>query len=510
MNLRWRLLNGWIHYPKKPLVASVLLITVSVFIFLSPSQAQTTTSGSTFTKNGSSPPEHQTQSNNPKKGGTSPATHPAIAKSSSAPTPPPSSPNTTVDFRQDIQPLNTYSVGATISTYSGSGQANINRSAIWKSDLQALGPLAWRIPLRYNSGNPGSSAGGGQSSGDAATYIQNIKAMGGDPVVVMGGDTSDNNFTSSDAANLVHYFNDNGGQHGGPVHAWVIGNEYTNPGNDPFGYQLHLAGWASSMKGADPTITLSAPAAPDMKYADTAINDSVKNAAPYIDYLSYHAYQGASAGLAATGDYEYYAHYYISKYATAANFGSRASSVHSALEEFNWAPYYNNNPEFYDWHNTVFIASVIGNSLTGSAHAYMYADSNGALGLMNDGSGQNNQPGSLYTKFPAYWGLAMWTGMNGEFKRFGNNLVKTTSSVANVEIYATDNGKILAINKDGAKSASITIGTSGYTSSSYDVWQTNESQPLAAPTKVTSNASFSGATISLSLPAGTVSSIDLK
>jgi hypothetical protein len=270
-----------------------------------------------------------------------------------------------------------------------------------------------------------------------------------------------------------------------------------------------LNGWAAAMKGADSSITLSAPAAPDMKYADSAISSAVSNASSYIDYLSYHAYQGASAGLGATSDYQTWAQHYANTYITSANFGSRVSQVHPALEEFNWQSYYSNNPEFYDWHNTVFIASVIGNSLTGGAHAYMYSDSNGALGLMNDGSGNNNQPGSLYTKFPAYWGLGMWTGLNGTFLRFGNNLVKTTSSVANVEIYATDNGKILAINKDGSNAANITIGLGGRISGSYDIWQTSESQPLSAPIKVTSAASYSGSTISITLPAGTVSSIDL-
>jgi hypothetical protein len=263
------------------------------------------------------------------------------------------------------------------------------------------------------------------------------------------------------------------------------------------------------MKGADSTITLSAPAAPDMKYADGPISSSVTNAAQYIDYLSYHAYQGSSAGLSATSDYQTYAQHYDNTYITAANFGSRASQVHPALEEFNWAPSYNGDSEFYDWHDTVFIASVIGNSLSGGAHAYMYSDSNGALGLMNDGSGKDNQPGNLYTKFPAYWGLGMWTGLNGTFLRFGNNLVKSTSSAANVEIYATDNGKILAINKDGSQAANITIGIGGRVSGAYDVWQTNQSQPLAAPGKIASNVSFSNSTISVSLPAGTVSSIDL-
>jgi hypothetical protein len=421
---------------------------------------------------------------------------------------PPTGTSLVVDFRNKTQPLDIYSVGVTLSTYNGGGNANINKSATWKANLQALGPLAWRIPFRYNGGNPGSSAGGGQSSGDAVTYVQNIKAIGGQPVIVVGGDTSDNNFTNADAAGLVHYFNDNGGQHGGPVHNWVIGNEYTNGGNDPIGYQAHLNGWAAAMKAADPTITLSAPAAPDMKYADGAISQSITNAGQYIDYLSYHAYQGASAGLGATSDYETYANNFRSTYITSQNFGSRASQVHPALEEFNWGPYYSGDTEFYDWHNVVFVASVIGHSLSGGAHAYLYADSNGPLGLMNDGSGQDGQVGSLYTKFPAYWGLSMWTGLNGTFRRFGNNLVTASSNVNNIEVYATDNGKIMLINKD-TTDHTLTIGLGGKTNGTYNMWQTSKTNPTFAPSEVAASTAYSNATISLTLPAGTVSSVEL-
>lgn len=424
-------------------------------------------------------------------------------------TPPPAGTSLMVDFGSPTYALDIYSVGATVSTFTGNGSANMNKSATWKSNLQAIGSLTYRIPIRYNGGNPGSSASGGQTSGDAQTYIQNIKAIGGQPDIVVGGDTSDNNFSAADASGLVHYFNDNGGQHGGPVHAWVIGNEYTNGGNDPIGYQAHLRGWATAMKAADPTITLSAPAAPDMKYADGLISQAVSNAGPYIDYLSYHAYQGASAGLGATGDYETYANIYRNKYATAQNFGSRASKIDSALEEFNWAPYYSGNAEFYDWHNTVFIASVIGHSLSAGAHAYQYSDSNGPLGLMNDGTGKNNQPGGLYTKYPAYWGLAMWTGLNGTFRRYGDHLVKSSSSVPNVEVFATNNAKLMVINKDTIDHA-VTIGIGGGAATgNYSVWQTNKNAPLNAPTKVTVNASYSNSTISLVLPAGTVSSVEL-
>jgi hypothetical protein len=423
---------------------------------------------------------------------------------------PPGGTSLVADFRTTTYALDETAVGSTISTYSGGGQANIIKSATWKSNLQDLGPLAWRIPLRYNNGNPGSSAGGAQSSGDAQAYIQSIKDIGGTPVGVMGGNTSDNDFTAAEAAGMIHYFNDNGGQHGGPIKQWVIGNEYTNGGNDPVGYQSRLNSWAAAMKAADPTIKLSAPAMPDMKFADAGIGQAVTNAKDYLDYLSYHAYQGASAGLSATSDYKTYAQQYHDKYATTQNFGARAGQIQSSLEEFNWAPFYTGNAEFYNWTNTVFTASVIGQSLSGGARAFHYSDSNGPLGLMNDGSGQNGQAGSLYTRFPAYWGIGIWTGMNGTFRRYGDHLVTTNSSVTNVEIYATNNGKIIAINKDSSVDRPVTIGIGGRPATgTYTAWQTNKNNPLNPPAKTADNAAYSGATIAITLPSGTITSIEL-
>lgn len=413
---------------------------------------------------------------------------------------PPPAAAVTVDFRTATHALDGYALGSTISTFAGGGQANINKSAAWRDGLAALGPLAWRIPLRYNNGNPGSSAQGAQTSGDAAAYIQNIKAIGGIPVVVVGGQ-SDNDFSDADAAGLVRYFNDNGGQHGGPVKHWVIGNEYTNPGNDPIGYMSRLRGWAAAMKAADPTIKLSAPAHADMKYAEGSIAQAVQQAAEYLDFLSYHGYAGDSAGLNGTKDYRTWAEYYTNKYITTQNFGARASQVKPSLEEFNWAPY-GVHGEYLQWQNTVFTASVIGHSLSGGARAFQFADSAGDLGLMND-------TGAVATKkYPAYWGMSMWTGLGGQFRRASGRMVATSSSLSGIEAFATDNGKIVLVNKGGADQA-VTVGLGGKTTGVYTLWQTNKNEPFAAPVRKATAAPYAGSALSLTLPSGSVSSIEL-
>jgi hypothetical protein len=419
---------------------------------------------------------------------------------------PPTGTSVTVDFRTTTKRLDQWSVGSTISTYSGGGSANINLSNSWLTTLKALGPMSWRIPLRYNAGNPGSSAGGAQSSGDAATYVSNIRAMGGTPYVIMGGNSSDNGFTDSDASGLVHYFNDNNGAvAGGKVARWVIGNEPEDEGgSEVTTYISSLPGWISAMKGADSSILVSAPAA--AYWGSSSISSAAGVSG--VDILSYHAYDGGDidgTGFPQTSQY----------YNNVISMQGMKSGIKYGVEEFNWHYDYNSLSDFYSWRNCCFTASVIGNVLSAGGHANHYSDSNGALGLLNDGSGASSQPGSFLTPLPGYWGIGMWTGMNGQFRRFGNNLVSTnwtsqpnSGGVPLVECYACDNYKILLINKDTNPYA-INLGFGGVSGGNYAVWQTNQSAPTSAPTRV-SLGTFSTSTISVTLPAGTVSSLELS
>lgn len=190
-----------------------------------------------------------------------------------------SSANVFVDFSTVGPPTSPLSVGSTISTYAGSGTNLIKgpQKALWQRYLTELGPLVWRVPLYYHDGQVGSSAGGVHSGDEGRAYIQGIKAIHGTPMIVVGGTTSDNDIQASDAEALVHYFNDKGGQNGGPVDRYVIGNEPDNG----FGVDNYINGGAGSsgfhdivtaMRNATVrTLTLAGPAFTtwaSYKYAD--------------------------------------------------------------------------------------------------------------------------------------------------------------------------------------------------------------------------------------------------
>jgi hypothetical protein len=429
--------------------------------------------------------------------------------------PPTSGTNSTVDFRttaKGTQPLNTYSIGDTISTYPGSNGATISTNTDYRNELAALGPLAWRVPERDTNGTATGAGAGGGGTG----YVEAIKEMNGVPVVIASGQGNDDDFNDGQITSLVKYYNDNGGQNGGPVTSWIVGNE--PEGNGGFSaYANNLPGVISAINSADPSIPVKISAGTVWDQGDISLLSQIAGDKG-ISYLSWHAYQGGDGNGANSGNYAgpIYESEEQQAQATASAHGEE-----SGIEEFNWDSGCSQGGPVTTWQNELFIASVIGNILAGGgAHAYMYSDTNGGSGCdtINTSTGQQ----------PAYWALGMWTGMNGEFDRFGTALVDTTVNgvdVTNasgkegsgiqhdVELFATNNGKILAINENSTTSEAMTIGIGGYTSGTYNVWQTSQNNAVGtagAPKEVTTNASFSGSKISITLPGGTISSIDVK
>jgi len=409
---------------------------------------------------------------------------------------PAASGNVTVDFTASVKAVDPLGVGITLSTYGGT-TSNIKNTA-WRAALQALAPGHCRIPLRWNGGNPGSSAGGGQTSGDADAYIGYIKGIGALPFVVYGGDASDNGgINASDAAAFVHHYNDNGGQNNGPVKYWVCGNEPdVSGGTGP--YESVVGSIVAAMHGADATVKVSAPAA---GWWDTALigNASVLNSG--LDILSYHAYDGGNTdGTGFPTDPQYGTH-------VGTDLPAYKGGIMYGVEEVNWNPAAGAS-QFLDWHNTCFLADAAGQVLKAGGHFTQYADSNGALGLMSDGSGGLPAQG---TKLPAYWGLGIWTGMNGQFKRWGAHMVaaSTTFAFGTLAVYACDNGKIVVVNK-GASAQALTIAMTGKTSGTYNVWATNSASPDSPVTEAVSGAAYSGGLISYTVPAQTAASIDVS
>lgn len=436
---------------------------------------------------------------------------------------PPSGTDITVDFRASaliaVATLDKWSIGNHFSTFHDGGVNAIYGgadAATWKANLKALGPMVWRVPIRWNNGSPGSAAGQAQTGApDADNYIKAAFEIGGYPYLSIGGNTVDNNMTNSDCSNLIHHFNDNPTAFGGKLERICMGNEPTNDGDAGIAaYLLALPGWCSAVKAADSSVLISAPADGNGDPSDSLMTGCLTSGANF-DIYSLHAYdldQGPSAPAT-----------YATKITTMrsqwhAAFPSKPIIV--GFEEFNQHSDYDHSAHhsagddwWADYHNTVAIAETIGHILKAGGHAYSFCDAGSSMGLLADGTGANGT-GAKFTQLPAYHGIGMVTGYNGLMKRMtppggGTQMVAASSTSADLRVFANNSGKLLVVNYSSTDHTSV-IGIGDRSNGTYSVWQTNKSLPNSMPTQKVNNATYANARLTVTFPAGTVTSVDLS
>lgn len=396
--------------------------------------------------------------------------------------------NATVDFAaaRDGSGLGELSFGSCISTYSGDGQ-NVNivkgaptDSAAWRATLGELGPLAWRIPLAWNAGRPGSSAGGARSYGDAGDYVSAIRSIDGIPVVVIGGTTGNNDILASDAAALVRYFNDNDGQNGGPVDHWIIGNEPDNGGSAAFGLDAYIHGGKGSSGFGTIAAAMRAATVRPLEIAGPAmIGYAPWNQDAYgafldacgadVDVVDFHLYDGA--------DLPHYSDAITGLRQAIASRPSTAGRVGVQLGEYNWMWHYeephHGAGQFYTSRNTVAGACTIGRVVEQGGRAYQYSDNNGPLGLITPGDGNKGAPAGRRLPTPSYYGVKMWTGGN-LFRRPTGSMATCSTALPEVELFASTGARnVVLANRSASRAQDVVLAVRGAPATgTYEVWQT--------------------------------------
>lgn len=437
--------------------------------------------------------------------------------------------NVFVDFNAHGQPTSQYSLGATVSTFADGGSNLIKggNSAQWRGYLRDLGPLVWRIPLYHHNGQVGSAAGGVHGGNEGEAYIRAIKDIGGIPMIAVGGSSNDNDIRANDAAALVRYFNDNGGQRGGPVIDYIIGNEpdngfgmdpYIDGGNGSDGF--HAIAVAMRQASVQP-LSLAGPSLvtwADYKYGD--FRKFFASAHADTDVVDFHKYgRGDPLGnLGATGEYGdaiAWLRNEIDQY-----FGARAGSIAIQVGEFNYNSWY--APQwrdaFYTSRNTVHTASLIGHVLRAGGSAYQYSDNNGPLGLISDGTDRNDQPAGRQLRLPAYWGLSAWSG-GAWSRRHGEFMVAASTTLPELEVFATDRAKkIVLINRSESTDRQAVLALTGASSGRYSAWRYTRGMAAAdftagkqfqPPSKIVNAAAYAQGRIAVSVPWMSVVVIDI-
>jgi hypothetical protein len=393
--------------------------------------------------------------------------------------------NTFIDFGAPLpQAQATAPFSSSISTYGQNG-GSIIASATQRANLASLGLGLYRIPLQWNGGNIISGAAYGPTTISGDQWINGIKSLGAQPMIVVAG-SSNNNFSPDDAAALVRHFNP-----GNPVGYWVIGNEPDNGGMSMAAYCTLFNATVDKMKAVDPSIKVAGPAW--SHYDSAALQAFIDCAGAKLDVIDYHHYaMGGSyldnaTALAQTPDWEN--EITQIRQMLNASVPQRASAIEIQVGEYNWSwrtgdgyPGWNGDDRFYQGVATVWSASVAGHIVRAGGRGHQYADQNGALGLTFEKQSDASYYGQqVAAPMPIYQGLRMFSG--GQlFRPFGAIAVSASTTLPQVEVFASTNGQnVVMINKDPAATQTAVLQASNTTASTVDVWQTDNNAPFQAP-----------------------------
>ncbi|HLY26405.1 MAG TPA: hypothetical protein VKQ72_08705, partial [Aggregatilineales bacterium] len=350
-----------------------------------------------------------------------------------------------------------------------------------------------RINLKYSTpGNPNSpivcGAAGCDTRWSGDEWVNQIKALGAEPVV-------EDPTNPSDLPNLVKHFNVD--THN-VVHRWLGGiNEPNIHGQTAATYSAAFNVTYDAMKSVDPTILIGGPTIAwyDSGFLQTFLNMSGSR----VDFLDFHGYaQGSTTQLSYAvlfGKAQTYETDILDLYQRIqATIPSRAANI--SVEVGEWDLDYAGHLLEYTPFETVWGASAMGHILNAGGIGMLYADKGNLL--LETGAEVPN--GKLDDPTPMYHALGMYTG-EGLFPKFGTLLVQSTTSIPNVEVYASDNPKnIVVINKDPNLYQAATFALNGVDTGSAAVWRRDQSSASSANPVNVGNVAIVGGSFTYSLP----------
>ncbi|WP_173133790.1 GH39 family glycosyl hydrolase [Kibdelosporangium persicum] len=323
-----------------------------------------------------------------------------------------------------------------------------------------------RMHLTYaRPGDPTSAivAGGAGAdttvSGDA--WVTSIKKAGAQPVLIVPEDPVD-------AANLVRHFN----QGGNPVGRWIVGNEPDTKGDKlASSYAARFNATYDAMKAVDPAISVGGPAVshPRMDYLAEFLSLSGSRT-DFVDFHKYGAGEHAVCDVKLLADTaQWTSDVSAVRALIAETVPARADRIGIQIGETNsdWGIHPdppgcdNIGTEPVQYRNAAIWwgASVFGRLAEAGARGYVYGDKNGALGLLYDRPHENGA--GVNERMPVYQGVGFFTGQQGTgLAHFGTSLVKSATTLPDVEVYASDNPKVVVLVNKGmsARNAVISVG----------------------------------------------------
>ncbi|MEV0399873.1 hypothetical protein [Actinoallomurus sp. NPDC050550] len=426
--------------------------------------------------------------------------------------------NVTVAFGQAVRSVPPEAFGIDISGY---GYGNyITNDATQRAMLGGGRYGLARMQLVYSV--PGDTTSKIVAGGDGADrgptgdeWVSSIKDLGAAPVVIAPLDPVD-------AAGLVRHFNTGGAPN--TVTRWILGNEPDGAKMDAADYSAKFNAAYDAMKAVDPTITIGGPATayPNWDFLQTFLDGSGSRA----DFVDFHKYgMGGDTFLCddrlLANTVEWENDITRLRGMIQATVPSRASSIGVEVGEMNsdWSVHTapsscgNIGTEPVQYRNAAiwWAASAFGHVVDAGGTGMAFADKNGDLGLLYDRANADRpsyaQNGAgLDERMPIYSGMGFFTGQQGTaLKHFGTSLVSSSTTLPDVEVYASANPKVIVIVNKGATSRQAVIGVDGGTTAT-GLQKDGGSVSYATPASLGSLPVQSGQ-ISLTLPGPSVTQL---
>ena len=389
-----------------------------------------------------------------------------------------SEPTIHVDDRQatyristDGQPLSGTSVGIAISMFG----EPLPEATVRQDNLRNLSPDFYRIPVSWDeaTGQPVASVPHGHTV-PAMEMIQTIQSLGGEPLVIIGGRTTDLDIQPGDARNIARIL----GPH---VRLWGLCNE---PGNRPAYWTIEQTitffnQVAKEIRSVDRDALVGGPWW--AWYEPAALQKFAKEAK--YDFLSYHRYAMGVTSLSTTNAMNSVETVAVEISELRSIMRSRHISGRAPFDvligETNWSWRYADDPRFVGPEIVAWSTAMAGETLLAGGGVVFYSDQNGPLGILTDGTEEGGTPRLAGTPNPIYHGMSVWTmdsAWPGLLK--SGNIYAVDTGIDEIKAYAADNvnGDLNVIMVNTSDTLSFKVLSDASTTGA---WQSDASQPFS-------------------------------
>jgi hypothetical protein len=404
-----------------------------------------------------------------------------------------------VDLTKVATTTDPFAIGVGSSTYG----ANPLTSAAQAAAEQALDARTVRIPVGYRNGRVTSSAAGSAGTLDVPALVRTYRSWGYRVLIVVGGRTDDVDVQPGDATKIMQAIGFDGIGYSAP-------NEPGNQGKT-LADQTALATMITDEgRALRPDFRLTGPV---WAYYDrTALTGFASAMGDRLGGLDYHHYAMGTTSLSTARALSETPAYATEVATMRQDLRTRGLDVPVTVDELNFSWRYQDgtpggNNRFFTAVNTVWMTSALGHILKAGGRGLPYATQNGPLGITVEAGQVNPDKRAVSSPMPAYWGISNWTG-GQRWPHFKDTVYDSSTSDSTVEAFAVNNEaggyNLLLINKSESTVRDLSLKVAGASAGRYTAYRNNPASPYDAPAAVGSAGYAAAPTLSLELPAMTV------